>query len=123
MLKPASIPGCVKDADIAFMYAPHFHPAMKHVVPVRKAMGVRTIFNILGPLLNPAHATRLVIGVYTPKILELCATVLHNLGAEHALVVHCGGLDELWPGAVAEAIEVTQEKGLVKISIDPAEIG
>ena len=61
---------CIAEAGIAFMFAPSFHPAMKNIVPVRKALGVRTVFNILGPLLTPAGAKRLMLGVYTPELLE-----------------------------------------------------
>ena len=74
---------------------------MKNVVPVRKALGVRTVFNILGPLLNPAGVTRMLIGVYAPEVVPLMAGALHALGAELAMVVFCGGLDELAPVAVA----------------------
>lgn len=94
---PAGVEACLKKAGIAFMFAPSFHPAMKNVVPVRKALGVRTVFNILGPLLNPAAASRMVIGVYAEEIVPLMAHALHALGAEHVMVIHCGGLDELAP--------------------------
>ena len=70
---------------------PNFHPAMKNVVPVRKALGVRTVFNILGPLLNPAAAGRALIGVYCEEMVSLMAHALYELGAEMTLVVHCGG--------------------------------
>ncbi|OQR97669.1 anthranilate phosphoribosyltransferase [Achlya hypogyna] len=122
MLQPQHIASCIKDANIAFMYAPHFHPAMKHVMPVRRAMGIRTIFNVLGPLINPAGCKRAVIGVYTPALLGLFGDVLHGLGVEHALVVHCAGLDELNPIGVAEVVEVTA-KGCQRYSLSPEEIG
>ena len=70
---------------------PNFHPAMKNVVPVRKALGVRTVFNILGPLLNPAAAGRALIGVYCEEMVSLMAHALYELVAEMTLVVHCGG--------------------------------
>jgi anthranilate phosphoribosyltransferase len=123
MLKPEHIPTCLDGAGIAFMYAPHFHPAMRHVGPVRKALGVRTVFNILGPLLNPAKAKRLMIGVFTPELLDLMGHVFLALGVEHALVVHCQGLDELTPMGAAQCVEVTQAGGVVPITIDPAEMG
>merc|ERR1711939_565674 len=104
------------------MYAPYFHPAMRHVGPVRKALGVRTVFNILGPLLNPAKAKRLVIGVFTPDLLELMGNVFLALGVEHALVMHCQGLDELNAIGPAQAVEVTQSAGVVPMSIDPSEM-
>ena len=74
---------------------PNFHPAMKNVVPVRKALGVRTVFNILGPLLNPAAAGRALIGVYCEEMVSLMAHALYELGAEMTLVVHCGGAPPL----------------------------
>lgn len=95
---------------------------MKHVVPVRRALGVRTVFNLLGPLLNPARCKRMMIGVYSPKLLDLFGQVLHELRIEHALVIHCAGLDELNPMGIAEAVEVTQEKGIVHMTIDPASL-
>lgn len=95
---------------------------MKHVVPVRRAIGVRTVFNLLGPLLNPARCKRMMVGVYSPKLLDLFGDVFWKLGIEHALVIHCAGLDELNPMGVAEAVEVTKS-GVVKTTIDPAEFG
>ena len=90
---------------------------MKHVVPVRRALKVRTVFNILGPLLNPARAQRLMLGVYSPSLLPVYGQVLYALKVEHALVVHCCGLDELAPLGTAEAVEVTRE-GVKKLTID-----
>ena len=81
---------------IGFLYAPLFHSAMKHVAPVRKELGFRTIFNILGPLTNPAHAPAQILGVFADQLTELCAQVLKNLGSRHALVVHgSDNLDEI----------------------------
>ena len=90
-LPAAAIERCVQKAGISFMFAPAFHPAMKNIVPVRKALGVRTIFNILGPLLNPAECSRQLIGVYSVPMVKLMADVLYELGVDHSLVVHCGG--------------------------------
>lgn len=124
MLSADSVKECVDTAGIAFMFAPKFHPAMKYVVPVRKALQVRTIFNIMGPLLNPAGAKRMMLGVYTPDLLQVYGQVLHGLGVEHALVV-CGhgDMDELNAMGTAQAVEVTPEKGVQSVSIDPFEIG
>jgi len=122
LLPPDAIAECVDRCGIAFMFAPHFHPAMKHVVPVRKALGVRTVFNILGPLLNPARAQRLMLGVYSPALLDLYGHVLHRLGVRHALVVHCCGLDELAPLGQAEAVEVTPDAGVRRLTVDAAAI-
>ncbi len=80
---------------IAFLFAPLLHPAMREVMPVRRELGLRTIFNVLGPLTNPAGARRQVMGVYTEALVEPIGHVLRDLGAEHALVVHGDGLDEI----------------------------
>jgi len=80
---------CIEETGIGFMFAPHHHPAMKYVMPVRRALGVRTAFNLLGPLTNPAGARRQVLGVFAPEYTEVVAWALRGLGAEHVLVV-CG---------------------------------
>ncbi|SJZ32130.1 anthranilate phosphoribosyltransferase [Selenihalanaerobacter shriftii] len=86
----------VDEIGIGFLYAPNFHKAMKHAIKPRKEVGARTIFNILGPLTNPARAKRQVLGVYDPKLTSVLAKVLGNLGVEKAFVVHgAGGLDEI----------------------------
>jgi len=77
------------------LFAPLLHPAMREVMPVRRELGMRTIFNVLGPLTNPAGARRQVMGVYTQALVEPIGQVLRDLGAEHALVVHGDGLDEI----------------------------
>jgi anthranilate phosphoribosyltransferase len=87
---------CLDDIGMAFLFAPSLHTAMKYAAPVRRELGIRTVFNILGPLTNPAGATRQLIGVYDKKLTSLIADVLNALGSEHALVVHgAGGLDEI----------------------------
>ena len=87
---------CIDEVGIGFLFAPKFHPAMKHAIGPRREMGQRTIFNILGPLTNPAGATHQMIGVYDPKLTQPMAEVLGDLGVRAALVVHGhGGLDEL----------------------------
>lgn len=86
----------IEEAGIGFLFAPVLHSAMKYVMPTRKQTGIRTVFNILGPLTNPAGASAQVLGVYSPALTETMALVLGNLGTTHALVVHgAGGLDEL----------------------------
>jgi anthranilate phosphoribosyltransferase len=80
---------------IAFLFAPLLHPAMREVMPVRRELGMRTIFNVLGPLTNPAGARRQVMGVYTETLVEPIGHVLRDLGAEHAMVVHGDGMDEI----------------------------
>ena len=87
---------CLDEVGLAFLFAPHHHPAMKYVAPVRKALGVRTIFNILGPLTNPARATHQLMGVYGRHLVEPMAHVLKNLGSQRALVVYgADGMDEI----------------------------
>lgn len=95
-LAPASVAHCVKEVGIGFMFAQAFHPAMRHAGPVRREIGIRTVFNILGPLTNPAGVQHLLLGVADPHLSETMARVLALLGVDHALVVHGhGGLDEL----------------------------
>ena len=99
-LSPAAIAQCIADTGIGFMFAPHHHPAMKNVAPVRKELGVRTIFNILGPLPNPADAPNILLGVFHPDLVGIQVRALQRLGAEHAVVVHGrDGLDEVSLGA------------------------
>ncbi len=95
-LEPSKVEQCLESTGFGFMFAPLFHPAMKYAIGPRKEMGVRTIFNILGPLTNPAGAERQVLGVFSAPLTELLADVLANLGVEHAFVVHGeDGLDEI----------------------------
>ena len=105
-LSADAVAKCIAQIGIGFMFAPNHHPAMKNVVPVRKELGVRTIFNILGPLTNPAKAPNIVMGVFHPELVAIQAKVLQLMGAEHALVVHGkDGLDEITlsgPTIVAE---------------------
>lgn len=84
---PKVVEKCVETVGIGFMFAPHFNPAMKYVGPVRKELGIRTVFNILGPLSNPSRAKKMMIGVYLPSLTELIAGVLANLGVESGFVV------------------------------------
>ena len=95
-LTPAQVAKCVADIGIGFMFAPNHHSAMKHAAPVRRELGVRTIFNLLGPLTNPANARRQVMGVFSKDLTLTLAKVLQNLGSEHVLVVHgADGMDEI----------------------------
>jgi len=87
---------CIAEATIGFMFAPKLHSAMKHAIGPRREIGIRTVFNILGPLTNPAGARHFLLGVFSPAMVEVMADVLKNLGAEHAYVVHGeDGLDEI----------------------------
>jgi anthranilate phosphoribosyltransferase len=94
-LNPEKVEKCIEETGIGFMFAPIFHPAMKNVVKARKELGVRTIFNILGPLSNPANAKAQLIGVFDEKLMEIFAEVLKNLGSNHVMIVHSDGLDEI----------------------------
>lgn len=94
-IDPATAGQALDTVGITFLFAPLLHPAMREVMPVRRELGMRTIFNVLGPLTNPAGARRQVMGVYTQALVEPIGQVLRDLGAEHALVVHGDGLDEI----------------------------
>ncbi|MFO1245982.1 MAG: anthranilate phosphoribosyltransferase [Ramlibacter sp.] len=99
-LKPEAIAKCIEQTGIGFMFAPNHHSAMKHVAPVRKELGVRTIFNILGPLTNPAGAPNILMGVFHPDLVGIQVRALQRLGTEHALVVYGrDGMDEVSLGA------------------------
>ncbi len=99
-LKPERIAQCIAEVGIGFMFAPNHHPAMKNVAPVRKELGIKTIFNILGPLTNPAGAPNILMGVFHPDLVGIQVRALQRLGAEHALVVYGrDGMDEVSLGA------------------------
>jgi anthranilate phosphoribosyltransferase len=99
-LGPDAIARCIAEVGIGFMFAPNHHPAMKNVAPVRKELGVRTIFNILGPLTNPAGAPNILMGVFHPDLVGIQVRALQRLGTEHALVVYGrDGMDEVSLGA------------------------
>ncbi len=106
-LTPEQVGRCIEETGFGFMFAPRHHAAMKHVVPVRKQLAVRTIFNFLGPLTNPAGATRQLLGVSDRRYQETIAEALAGLGCDHALVVSAeDGLDELSISGVSRVIEV-----------------
>ncbi len=108
----------------AFLFAPRLHPAMRAVMPVRRALGVRTVFNILGPLANPAGVRRQVVGVYSAGAMPLVAGALAELGAEHAWVVHSeDGLDELSVSAPTRVIEVRSGAVGRTFSVEPETLG
>lgn len=120
---PSVVEQCLIKAGIAFCYAPTFHPSMKHAGPTRKELGVRTAFNLLGPLTNPVGVRRQIIGVPSIEVIELVASALLALGSERAWVVHgAGGLDELSPIGETEVCEVHQG-GLSRFSIQPQDFG
>ncbi len=95
-LKPEQVAACLAETGIGFMFAPNHHPAMKHAGPIRKELGVRTIFNILGPLTNPAGAPNQLMGVFHPDLVGIQVRVLQRLGSQHVLVVYgMNGMDEI----------------------------
>ncbi len=105
-LPPERVQACIDANGFGFLFAPRFHPAMKHVAPVRRELGLRTIFNLLGPLSNPAGARRQLVGVFSSQWLEPVARALANLGAEHVWVVHSeDGLDEISLSAPTQVCE------------------
>jgi anthranilate phosphoribosyltransferase len=122
-LEPAQVAGCIDAVGFGFMFAPKHHAAMKHVVPVRRALGVRTIFNFLGPLTNPAGARRQVIGVSDPARLETMAAALAELGTDRALVVSSAdGLDEFSVSGATRVVEL-RDGGLATYDVTPDEAG
>nr|QKY15327.1 anthranilate phosphoribosyltransferase (TRPD) [Polytomella parva] len=122
-LGPESVRRCVNQVGVGFMMAPRYHPAMRAIRPVRAALKVRTAFNILGPLLNPAKASFGLIGVYDPKVAPLVADALKRMGMRRALVVHSEGLDELTPMGPAEVVEVVEGRESKRYTLDPKAVG
>jgi len=122
-LKPAQVAECMAETGIGFMFAPNHHPAMKVVAPVRKEMGVRTLFNILGPLTNPADAPNILMGVFHPDLVGIQVRVLQQLGAQHAMVVWGrDGMDEISLGAATLVGELRH--GVVReYEIEPEDYG
>jgi len=122
-LPPDQIAACLKEVGIGFMFAPNHHPAMKNVAPVRKELGVRTLFNILGPLTNPAGALNILMGVFHPDLVGIQVRALERLGAEHALVVYGqDGLDEVSLGAATLVGELKNGK-ITEYNIHPEDFG
>ncbi|HET8528401.1 MAG TPA: anthranilate phosphoribosyltransferase [Gaiellaceae bacterium] len=122
-LPPERIARSIDELGFGFMFAQAHHPAMKHAAPVRRELGTRTVFNVLGPLTNPARARAQVVGVYSPSLVRPVAEALAQLGARRAFVVHgAGGIDELSPVGPSEVSEVV-DGGVLDRVIDPAELG
>ena len=122
-LAPEAVGTCIDEVGIGFLYAPQLHPAMKHAIGPRREMGIRTVFNILGPLTNPAGAHVQLLGVYDAALTEVMAQVLHALGCEAAFVVHGGGgLDEL---STIGPNKITQLRdGEIRtVTLDPQSLG
>ena len=122
-LAPEAISRCIADTGIGFMFAPNHHPAMKNVAPVRRELGVRTIFNILGPLTNPADAPHILMGVFHPDLVGIQVRALQRLGAEHALVVYGrDGMDEVSLGA-ATMVGEYKDGAIREYEIHPEDFG
>ncbi len=122
-LTPEQVAACLAECGVGFMFAPAFHPAMRYAGPVRRDLGVRTVFNVLGPLTNPACAQGQLLGVPSADLVEKMATALGRLGTEHALVVHSDdGLDELSLAAPTLVCEVSVS-GIHSYRVTPEELG
>ncbi len=122
-LSPEQVARCVREVGVGFMFAPGHHSAMKHAIGPRKEMGVRTIFNVLGPLTNPANVPNLLLGVFNNELLEPIAEVMQRLGSRHAMVVHSrDGLDEISIGDATEVAELKQGQ-IRRFSINPEDFG
>ena len=122
-LEPAAVAECIEEIGFGFMFAPGHHSAMRHVVPVRKALAVRTIFNFLGPLTNPAGATRQLIGVSDPGFLDTIAAALRELGAVKALIVSSeDGLDEISVSAATRVVELNDGE-IDSFRLEPEALG
>ena len=123
-LAPEQVAQCVQRVGFGFMFAPAYHPAMKHVGPTRREIGIRTVFNILGPLTNPAHTRYQVLGVADGSLLRKMGEVLLHLGCQHALIIHGeDGIDELSLSAPTRICEVRKGQTLREYSITPEEVG
>ena len=122
-LAPEGVAACIEECGIGFLFAPRHHAAMRHVAPVRKELGIRTLFNLLGPLANPAGARRQLLGVPAPHLVPVLAATLVELGAERAFVVHGhGGLDEISPAGATRVAEV-RGGGVREYEVTPEELG
>ena len=123
MLKPEQVGACITQTGIGFMFAPNHHSAMKHAAPVRKELGVRTIFNILGPLVNPAGAPNQLLGVFHPDLVGIQVRVLQRLGSKHVLVVYGkDGMDEVSLGAATMVGEL-KDGEVREYEIHPEDFG
>ncbi len=122
-LGPEQVGRCIDEVGIGFMFAPAHHPSMKHAIGPRKEIGVRTVFNILGPLTNPAGAKRQLIGVYEEHLTDLIAGALKSLGSEHAIVAHgLDGVDELSTVGPTKVVELAKGE-LSTYQLNPEDVG
>ncbi|SEM64195.1 anthranilate phosphoribosyltransferase [Halomonas caseinilytica] len=122
-LSPDQVGRCIEEVGVGFMFAPNHHPAMRHAVGPRREMGVRTLFNILGPLTNPAGAPNQLLGVYDPSLVPLMADVMRRLGSEHVMVVWAeDGLDEISLAAPTQVAEL-KDGEIREYTIAPEDFG
>jgi anthranilate phosphoribosyltransferase len=122
-LTPDTVARCIREAGIGFMFAPAHHSAMKHVGPSRVELGTRTIFNLLGPLSNPAGVKRLLVGMFSPEWLEPAANVLKDLGTEAAWMVHgAGGVDEISIAGKSMVVELKDGR-ITSFEVSPTDVG
>ena len=122
-LSPEAIAQCIEQVGVGFMFAPNHHPAMKNVAPVRKELGIKTIFNLLGPLTNPAGAPNILMGVFHPDLVGIQVRALQRLGAEHAVVVYGkDGMDEVSLGATTLVGELKHGE-ITEYEIHPEDFG
>ena len=121
-LTPKQVVRCIEEIGVGFLFAQRHHPAMRHAGPVRRELGIGTVFNLLGPLTNPAGARRQVLGVFAPQWQRSLADVAHELGADHVLVVHSDGLDELSIHAPSQVVEMRLGE-VDAYEITPADFG
>jgi anthranilate phosphoribosyltransferase len=122
MMSPETASQCIAQANVCFLFAPAYHPGFKYAGPVRKAMGIRTLFNILGPLVNPAKPSTMLLGVYTPELLPIIAQSLIFTGVQRAFVVHGSGLDEIAIHGETQAIEINNGQ-LIERTLNPEDFG
>ena len=121
-MSPETASKCIEKANLCFLYAPAYHPGFRHAGPVRKAMGVRTLFNVLGPLVNPAFPEVMLLGVYSPSLISIMAKSLQLTGVKKAWVVHGSGLDEIALHGETHLTEIDGDKLTDKI-ISPEDFG
>ena len=121
-MSPETANHCLEETNLCFLYAPAYHTGFKHAGPVRKAMGIRTLFNILGPLVNPSKPNIMLLGVYTPELLMPIAKALQLTGVKRAFVVHGSGLDEIALHGDTQVIEIDRNQ-LIERTIKPADFG
>lgn len=121
-MSPEVASKCIEQANICFLYAPAYHPGFKYAGPVRKAMGIRTLFNILGPLVNPAFPKTMLLGVYTPELIPVVAKSVSLTGVEKAWIVHGSGLDEIALHGNTQVTEINNGEFIEKV-ISPTDFG